>query len=228
MPRKPPPLDALEAALGHRFGDPALLREALTHSSARATASNERLEFLGDRVLGLVIAEALIDRHPGESEGRLAPRLNALVSRETCAAIAERLDLGAHIVMARAEAHSGGRRKPALLANAAEAVIAAVYLDAGPEEARRFILRHWAHLFQAQTDAPVDPKTALQEWAQARGRPLPVYETVAQDGPDHAPRFTVRVTLDDGRCAEAVASSKRAGERESARLLMDSLGTPVS
>jgi len=228
MPRKLPPLDGLEDALGHRFANPALLREAMTHSSARAASSNERLEFLGDRVLGLVIAEALIERHPGENEGNLAPRLNALVSRETCAIIAERLNLGDHIVMARAEAHSGGRRKPALLANAMEAVIAAIYLDAGPEEARGFILNHWAHLFVAQTDAPVDPKTALQEWAQARGWPLPVYETMAQDGPDHAPRFTVRVTIDDGKSAEAVASSKRAGERESARLLMDALGTVAS
>jgi len=223
MPRRLPPLDDLETALGQHFSDSGLLREALTHASAKTASSNERLEFLGDRVLGLVIAETLIDRHPEESEGRLAPRLNALVSRETCAAIAARLGLGEHLVMARAEAQSGGRRKPALLANAMEAIIAAIYLDAGMEASRVFILTHWAHLFEAQTNAPVDPKTALQEWAQARGRALPLYETIAQDGPDHAPRFTVRVTLDTGQNAEAVAASKRTAERESARLLLTSI-----
>ncbi len=224
MPRRPASPEIIEDALGHSFTNHALLREALTHASQKSTASNERLEFLGDRVLGLVVAEALIGKYPEESEGQLAPRLNALVSRETCAAIAERLALGEHMVMARAEAHSGGRRKPALLANVMEAVIAAIYLDAGLETTRSFILRHWAHLFEAQTDAPVDPKTALQEWAQARGRPLPRYEVVGQSGPDHAPRFTVRVSLDDGQSAEAVAASKRAGERESAKRLLDRIG----
>lgn len=223
MPRRLPPLDSLEVALGHSFSDSALLREAVTHSSARGESSNERLEFLGDRVLGLVIAEALVERYPLENEGNLAPRLNALVSRETCAVIAERLELGTYLVLAKAEAQSGGRRKPALLANAMEAVIAAIYLDSGMEAARRFILTHWAYLFDAQTAAPVDPKTALQEWAQARGRALPRYDTIAQDGPDHAPRFTIRVTLDNGREAEATASSKRAAERESARLLLDKI-----
>ncbi len=224
MVRHLPPLTDLQARLGQTIDDTALLREALTHSSAKAAVSNERLEFLGDRVLNFVIADALVARYPGESEGQLAPRLNALVSRETCAVIAERLDLGPHMIMAKAEAQSGGRRKPALLANAMEAVIAAVYLDAGMPSARAFVLDHWAHLFDAQTAAPVDPKTALQEWAQARGQALPHYETVAQDGPDHAPRFTVRVTLDNGRCAEAAAASKRAAERESARLLLDVIG----
>ena len=223
MPRRLPPLDELETALGHRFDDAGLLRDAITHSSVKSGVSNERLEFLGDRILGLVIAESLFERHPEESEGRLAPRLNALVSRQTCALIAERLGIGGHLVMARAESQSGGRRKPALLANAMEAVIAAIYLDADMETARRFILRHWAHLFEAQIAAPVDPKTALQEWAQARGWPLPVYETVAREGPDHAPRFTVRVALKNGDAAEAVATSKRAGERESARLLLGRL-----
>ena len=213
-------IDQLEEALGHRFSDPALLREALTHASRKSIASNERLEFLGDRVLGLIVAEALVERHPEESEGRLAPRLNALVSRKTCAVMAERIGIGDHIDMARSEAQSGGRRKPALLANAMEAVIAAIYLDAGLKAVRTVVLAHWAHLFDAQTAAPIDPKTALQEWAQGRGWPLPVYETVGRDGPDHAPRFTVRVTLRDGASAEAVAPSKRAGERESARVLL--------
>ena len=216
-------MDAAGEDIGHRFSDPSLLREALTHASRKSVASNERLEFLGDRVLGLVIAEALVERHPAESEGQLAPRLNALVSRETCTLIARRLDLGERIDMAPAEAQNGGRRKPALLANAMEAVIAAIYLDAGLDAARAFVRGHCADLLDAQTVAPVDPKTALQEWAQARGRPLPAYETVGRSGPDHSPRFTVRVSLDTGESAEAVASSKRAGEREGARLLLDRL-----
>ncbi len=224
MARKREDLDACETALDVRFGDRDLLREALTHASAKADVSNERMEFLGDRVLGLVIAETLVQRYPGESEGRLAPRLNALVSRETCAQIAEGIGLGDHLVMARSEAQSGGRRKPALLANAMEAVIAAVYMDGGLHEARAFILSHWAHLLDAQESAPRDPKTALQEWAQARGQDLPAYEAVGRSGPDHAPLFTIRVTLDKGQSAEAVAPSKRAAEREAARLLLDTLG----
>ncbi len=216
-------LDALETALDRRFENRDLLREAVTHASAKSATSNERLEFLGDRVLGIVIAETLVARYPKESEGQLAPRLNALVSRETCAQIATRLGIGDHMVMARSEATSGGRTKPALLANAMEAVIAAVYLDAGLEAARGFILDHWAHLLNAQGTAPTDPKTALQEWAQARGQSLPVYEAIGRSGPDHAPLFIIRVTLDGGHSAEAEAPSKRAAERESARRLLDTL-----
>jgi ribonuclease-3 len=215
--------DALEADLHHRFTNRDLLREALTHARAKAKTCNERLEFLGDRVLGLVIAETLVQRHPDEDEGQLAPRLNALVSRETCAEMAEALGIGMHMLMARSEAQNGGRRKPALLANVMEAIIAAVYLDAGADAARDFILRHWGTRLDAQRAAPTDPKTALQEWAQARGWSLPVYEAVKRSGPDHDPRFTIRVTLANGESAEAVAPSKRAAERESARLLFERL-----
>lgn len=216
-------IGALEAILDWRFTDRNLLEEALTHSSTRTRTSNERLEFLGDRVLGLVIAEAMVERHPDETEGQLAPRLNALVSRETCGEIANRIDLGPFLTMARSEAMSGGRRKAALLANAMEAVIAAVYLDGGLDAARGVILRQWRHLLNEQETAPIDAKTKLQEWAQGRGEPVPLYEMTARSGPDHAPVFTMRVTLTSGASAEASAASKRLAERACAEKLLADL-----
>ncbi len=216
-------IGALESVLDWRFTDKNLLIEALTHSSTRARTSNERLEFLGDRVLGLVIAEAMVARHPDETEGQLAPRLNALVSRETCGEIANRIDLGSFLTMARSEAMSGGRRKAALLANAMEAVIAAVYLDGGLDAARGVILRQWRHLLSAQESAPIDAKTKLQEWAQGRGQRVPHYEMIDRSGPDHAPVFTMRVTLASGPSAEAQAPSKRLAERACAEKLLADL-----
>ncbi|MEO1329463.1 MAG: ribonuclease III [Pseudomonadota bacterium] len=220
--RKSPPLSRLEKRLGRPFARRELLEEALTHVSAAgpAQSDNQRLEFLGDRVLGLVIAEALLERRPQESEGTLAPRLNALVRKETCAAVAESLDIGAHLTMARAEAASGGRRKSALLADAMEAVIAAVYLDGGFEAARAFILAQWGSRLEAQGAAPIDAKTALQEWAQGRGRPLPAYGLVSREGPDHAPLFRVSVALSDGRSAIGEANSKRGAEQMAAAALL--------
>ena len=214
----------LEAELGWEFTDPNLLAEALLHSSARQRESNERLEFLGDRVLGLVIAEALIRQFSEESEGELAPRLNALVRKETCAEIAIKLGLGPHLRMARSEATAGGRKKMALLADAMEAVLAAIYLDGGIDAARSCILRHWGTRIDALEETPIDPKTALQEWAQARSQALPTYELIDRTGPDHAPAFTIRAHLQDGRTADATASSKRIAEREAAAKLLDILG----
>lgn len=220
-------LATLEAALGHRFADRSLLRQALTHASAADDPrdSNQRLEFLGDRVLGLLTAEALIRRHRGEEEGRLAPRLNALVRRETCAEMAERLELGAHLRMARAEAMSGGRKKAALLADAMEAVIAAVYLDGGLEAARSVFLALWEQALEAQEDAPIDAKTALQEWAQARGAALPSYRLVDRSGPDHAPVFTVEARLENGASAVGSAASKRGAEQLAAGVLLEKVQT---
>lgn len=223
MPRRRDNLDALETALHWRFGNRTLLVEALSHASARGSSSNERLEFLGDRVLGLVIAQEMIARYPSETEGLLAPRLNALVCRETCAEIAAELDLGDYISMSRSEALNGGRRKAALLANVTEAVIAAVYLDGGFDAAQKFILHHWSDRLEDQRSAPVDPKTTLQEWTQARGYRLPDYTVIDRSGPDHAPLFTIRVTLANGRNAEAEATSKRLGERACAQAMLDML-----
>ena len=216
------PLIAFQARLGHRFADDGLLRRALTHSSHAGPGrdSNERLEFLGDRVLGLVIAEAMLERDADAGEGRIAPRYNALVRKEACADVARAVDLGAVLRLGRSEMQSGGRRKTALLGDAMEAVLAAVYRDAGFEAARALILRLWARRIAGVEADARDAKTALQEWSQARLDALPLYEEVARRGPDHAPLFTVRARLADGREATGTARAKREAEQEAASALL--------
>ncbi|MCX7890018.1 MAG: ribonuclease III [Rhodobacteraceae bacterium] len=215
-------LSAFAARIGHSFARPALLVEALTHPSLSSPGrrSNQRLEFLGDRVLGLVIAEALLAGDAGAAEGQLAPRLNALVRQETCAEVARAVGLGEVLKLGRSEAQSGGRRKEAILADAMEAVIAAVYLDAGYEAARAVVLGLWGERIARAEAAGRDPKTALQEWTQARGLGLPAYGVVRRHGADHAPRFTVEVRLADGSAATAEAGSRRVAEREAAAALL--------
>ncbi|MGR3545488.1 MAG: ribonuclease III [Roseovarius sp.] len=216
---------AFQARLGHQFSDAGLLVRALTHSSM-ATPNrddNQRLEFLGDRVLGLVMAEALLSQDQGATEGQLAPRFNALVRKEACADVAREIDLGAVLKLGRSEMLSGGRRKEALLGDAMEAVIAAVYLDAGFEAARAVVLRLWGKRIGAVKDDARDAKTALQEWAQARGLPPPDYVELARSGPDHAPVFTISAQLKSGQSAEATAGSKRQAEQAAARALLDEL-----
>ena len=215
-------LAAFQARLGHRFADEELLRRALTHASVTGPGrqSNERLEFLGDRVLGLVIAEAMLDGDRDAGEGRIAPRFNALVRKEACADVARAIDLGAVLRLGRSEMQSGGRRKTALLGDAMEAVLAAVYRDAGFAPARALILRLWARRIAGVEDDARDAKTALQEWSQANAGGLPAYEQVARTGPDHAPRFTIRVRLPDGREATATANAKRDAEQSAARALL--------
>jgi ribonuclease III len=208
------------ARLGHAFARPELLVEALTHPSVASGPHNQRLEFLGDRVLGLLIAEALLAQDPDAEEGQLAPRLNALVRKETCAEVATALDLGAALRLGRSEMLTGGRRKTALLGDAMEAVIAAVYLDGGLEAARQVVLRHWGARIAAAREVGRDAKTALQEWAQARGLPPPAYHDVTRCGPDHAPQFSVEVRLQDGHAAVADAPSKRAAQQRAAETLL--------
>jgi ribonuclease III len=208
------------ARLGHDFRRPALLVEALTHPSYAGPLDNQRLEFLGDRVLGLVIAEALLEEDRAAAEGELAPRLNALVRKETCAEVAREVDLGTAVRMGRSEMLSGGRRKPALLGDAMEAVIAAVYLDGGIEAARALVLRLWGPRIAAARAQTRDAKTALQEWAQARGMPPPEYRDLARAGPDHAPVFSVEARLADGRAATGEAASKRAAQQAAAGALL--------
>ncbi len=213
---------AFQDRIGHRFGKPELLIRAVTHASigSETRPDNQRLEFLGDRVLGLVMAEALLQADPAASEGLLAPRFNALVRKETCAEVAREVGLGDVLKLGRSEMLSGGRRKEALLGDAMEAVIAAVYTDAGFEAARAVVLRLWgARVGRVEADAR-DPKTALQEWAQARGMAPPAYAETARSGPDHQPQFTVRVTLANGETAEATAGAKRAAEQAAARDLL--------
>lgn len=221
-----PPTGPLAARLGHRFEDAALLEQALTHPSAATPArpDNQRLEFLGDRVLGLVVSEALWRGHPDESEGLLAPRFNALVRRETLAEIAAEVGLAEHLRLGRSENISGGRRKAAILADAMEAVIAALYLDGGMAAARSFILTEWAGRLAADGDAPLDAKTRLQEWAQGQGLARPDYTVEARSGPDHAPRFTVRAALETGAAATGTAHSKKQAEQTAAEALLRQIG----
>lgn len=213
------------ARLGHEFRRPELLIRALTHASL-ATATrrdNERLEFLGDRVLGLAIAGAVLRADEAAPEGKLAPRFNALVRKETCADVARFIGLGEVLKLGRSEQISGGRRKDALLGDAMEAVIAAIHLDAGYDAAEAVILRLWGERIRTVDTDARDPKTALQEWAQARGQQPPTYAETARDGPDHAPVFTVEVRLSDGTSEAASAGSKRQAEQAAARALLDRL-----
>lgn len=212
--------------LGHRFARPELLLRALTHGSISSAtrADNQRLEFLGDRVLGLVMAEALLRADRGASEGQIAPRYNRLVRKETCADVARGIDLGAVMRIGRSEMLSGGRRKDAILADAMEAVIAAVYLDAGLEVARERVLALWGDRVAEVDEDARDAKTALQEWAQARGEPPPSYVEVGRSGPDHAPEFTLEVRLASGPVAQATAGSKRQAEQAAAAAMLARLG----
>lgn len=219
-------LEALTGRLGHDFARPVLLREAITHPSAARGGGYgyERLEFLGDRVLGLIVADMLMRSYPDEDEGALSRRLVALVRSETLAEIARSINLGAALILARGEDESGGRRNPGILADACEAVIAALYLDGGLAAARRFVESHWSVPMIARAHPPQDAKTALQEWAQARGRPLPRYHVIDSTGPAHNPRFTVEVSVDGLAPASGSGTSKRGAEQAAAAALLDAAG----
>lgn len=213
-----PVTGALEARLGHRFARPDLLDRALTHSSAaegRAAASNERLEFVGDRVLALLMAEWLAERFPEEREGDLGKRLAVLVSAETLAGIAERLELGAALRMPARYGRTGVRSLVNVLSDALEAVLGAIYLDGGLEPARALVRREWAGAIEAAAKPPMSAKSQLQEHTLGRGLGLPAYRLVSAAGPPHAPVFVVAVAA-AGREAEGMGDSKRAAEQAAA------------
>lgn len=223
-----PRVDDLSSILGHRFRDPGVLEEALTHSSVerprgQAKGDYERLEFLGDRVLGLVIADLLLHLYPESDAGALARRFNTLVRRESLAEVAEQIGLGAHIRLSKSEHGAGGRRKPAILADVCEAVIGALYVDGGLEPAAGFIRRYWDPMAEKLARAPKDAKTALQEWAHARGLEGPVYEVVGQAGPDHDTVFTVEVRLKGREPAKGEGRSKRVAEQGAAEVMLKRL-----
>jgi ribonuclease-3 len=224
--RRADELAALETALGHRFADRGLLKLALTHASAGASRldDNQRLEFLGDRVLSLIVADLLYQRFPREEEGAMARRHAALVRQEALADVARRLGLDRHVRVAGAEGQRRARERVGTLADACEAVIAALYLDGGLAAARDFVAAAWESLIAADHKPPRDAKTALQEWTQARGQPLPRYAIVAREGPDHEPLFTITVTLKDGRQATATGANKRAAETAAAASLLGQIG----
>ncbi|MFT3808680.1 MAG: ribonuclease III [Micropepsaceae bacterium] len=216
----------LQTRLGHRFASKDLLNLALTHASAAGARSNERLEFLGDRVLGLVVAGELISRFPAVSEGELAIRLNALVRKDTCARIGEAIGLIPHLKLAPGERMRTGTARISLVGNACEAVIAALYLDGGLEAASRFILKEWAAEFDASVNVATDIKSELQQWAQARedlGRVLPAYTTIDSSGPAHAPHFVVEVVVEGAGAARGEGASKREAERNAAAALLAQL-----
>ncbi len=216
--------DTLEERIGVRLQDRDLLIRALTHASygdgRPGVRNNERLEFVGDRVLGLVIARRLFDSFEDLDEGGLAPRFNAMVRKETCARVARAIDLGAALRMSKSESQSGGREKPSILGDACEALIAAIYIDRGLEAAEAFIDRFWEQELEGLSKKPKDPKSRLQEWALARYKETPEYKVVERDGPDHDPRFEVEVTVGELPPAQGRGGSRRDAERAAARALL--------
>jgi ribonuclease-3 len=216
---------ALETALGYRFKSEPLLERALTHASVRGggkgrRTDNERLEFLGDRVLGLAIAEVLGEAHPAASEGDLARGYNRLVRGQTCACVARDIGLGAYLILSESEAERGGRNKETILADAVEALLGAIFLEAGFDKARSVVRHLWqAHLAVVPQNA-ADAKSALQEWAQGQGLALPEYVEIARTGPDHAPLFTSEVRIAGMRPARGEGASKRAAEQAAASALL--------
>lgn len=219
----------LAQRLGHRFADPGLLTQALTHPSVvhgrapRKATPYERLEFLGDRVLGLVVAEMLFKRFPNEPEGALARRHAALVRREALARVAHSIGLPAHLILSRGEEEAGGRNNPGLLADACEALIGALYADAGFDKARVFVQSMWTPLMDEAAAPPKDAKTALQEWAQGRGKKLPVYTTVGMEGPPHDPTFMVSVEVEGVDTVTAQGASKRVAEQAAAAQMLENV-----
>jgi ribonuclease-3 len=223
MKRAAQNLSALEERLGYRFKEIALLDQALTHKSfvtGRKHASNQRLEFLGDRILGLAVAEMLYEAYPGNLEGELSQRHTALVRNETCVEVALLLDLGSHLNLGAGERNAGGERNHSILGDACEAVMGAIFLDGGYEPAKNMIERYWRPLMQASAQAPRDAKALLQEWALGRGMPVPNYREVERSGPDHKPLFRVSVELPGIVPVEGVGPSKREAERAAASTML--------
>jgi ribonuclease III len=220
-------LDKLGGKLGYRFRKARLLDVALTHASLsdtrRHTETNERLEFLGDRVLGLLVAELLLEAYPDEPEGAIARRYADLVKRESLARVAAELDLGGVLHLSAGEAATGGRNNPGVLADACEAILGAMYLDGGLDPVRDFVRRHWTPMMQAWSKPPKDPKTRLQEWAQGMGLALPVYRMLSAAGPPHKPRFRIEVEVAGYPPATAEGPSKREAERGAAHALLERL-----
>jgi len=223
-------LARLQEKLRYTFKDRSLIDMAMTHASALAGLdgvkhSNQRLEFLGDRVLGLVIAERLYERRPGEREGGLAPRLNRLVNKGACADAARRMALGDYLILGTSEREHGGAEKEGILGDVCEAVIAALYLDGGLKVARGFIERAWAEQFANPQERVKDAKSLLQEWAQARGFSLPLYDVIGRSGPDHEPIFQVVVKVGPEETEHGEGASKQDAERAAAMALLNRLET---
>jgi ribonuclease III len=224
--------EALGSRIGYRFKDTTLAEKAMTHVSSPSTHGGERgqsyqrLEFLGDRVLGLVVAALLYEAFPEASEGELSLRLARLVRRETCAEVAARLELGDFVRLGEGEAKAGGRKKAAILGDLCESLLGAVYLDGGIKPAAGLVETHWRALLNSSHGAERDSKTAMQEWAQARALPTPRYEEVKRSGPAHRPHFVVNVMVEGFDAEPGEAGSKRAAEQEAARAFLARWSAP--
>jgi len=231
MSRKAKERTALEDRIGYKFADRTLLERALTHISALAggnrSASYQRLEFLGDHVLGLVISDMLYRAFPKANEGELSRRLADLVRKETCADVARAMDMGPSLKLGNSESHAGGRLRVTILGDACEALIGAVFLDGGFSAAEELVDRFWKERMLKTLRPLRDPKTMLQEWAQARGLPTPAYRELARTGPHHDPEFRVAVVLPDRPPAEGLGSSKRAAEQNAAAAMLERVGVAV-
>jgi ribonuclease-3 len=222
MDRRAAAIAELEGRLGHVFQDRVLLERALTHSSVgKGAADNERLEFLGDRVLALVIAETLLSRDPDAEAGPLSKRLHVLVSREACAKVGRGLGVGPALRLPGGETKRGARDQARFLADACEALIGALYLEAGLDVARERVLAAWREMIESPHDErSANPKSRLQEWAASAGRGAPAYRLIGREGPDHEPNFTVEVEI-EGTAARATAGSRQAAEKAAALALLE-------
>ncbi|MCJ2073788.1 ribonuclease III [Methylobacterium sp. J-030] len=221
-----PPLGLLEARIGHSFADQGLLTRALTHTSKAAGrgGSYQRLEFLGDRVLGLAVADRLYAAFPDADEGDLSRRLAALVRRETCAVVAEAWDVGPHLILGQGEVMGGGRRNQTILADVCEAILGAIYLDAGFDPAKAVIEAHFNPSEPVSAARGRDAKSTLQEWAMGRGLPIPTYAVVERTGPDHAPKFHIAVQVEGLAPGLGEGTSKRIAEQAAAQALLEREG----
>lgn len=215
-----PDFAPLQDKIGYRFKRADLLQLALTHSSRDNEDNNERIEFLGDRVLNLVMAQALYETFPDESEGNLAKRHSALVQGRMLAVIGSSIDLGRFIILSESERHSGGAENENIVSDAMEALLGAVFLDGGLESAQKIITTLWGDNIRNLTEAHQDPKTELQEWVQARGLVLPEYEIIDKSGPDHAPLFVIEVRVEGFDPIQAEGASRRQGEKVAAGLML--------
>jgi ribonuclease III len=228
MSRKAKDWSGLEERIGYRFADRTLLEKAMTHISALSggsrTNSYQRLEFLGDHVLGLVISDMLYRAFPKANEGELSRRLADLVRKETCADVARAMELGPALKLGNSESHAGGRLRSTILADACEALVGAVFLDGGYPSAEALIERFWKERMLKPLRPLRDPKTILQEWAQARGLPTPSYKELARTGPHHSPKFRIAVELPDRPAAEGMGTSKRAAEQAAAAQMLVAVG----
>ena len=224
-------LAELEQRIGHTFSDRGLLREALTHGSAldgvkSTRRSYDRLEFLGDRVLALIVAERLLQEHADEDEGEIAPRFNTLVNRGACAAAARAAGLGEAVILSSSEEAQGGRGKETILADICESVLGALYLDAGLDGARAFVERFWGDAFDQENTSVRDAKTALQEWAASKKCSLS-YSVIEQSGPDHAPHFVIEARIGSFAPERGEGASKREAQRAAARAFLKKQGVDV-